>query len=627
MENPKRSELRERSMRLPLDPGVYIMKNGRGEIIYIGKAKVLKNRVSQYFGSQTGHSNKVRKMVENVRDFDYILCSSEFEALILECSLIKQNRPKYNILLKDDKGYSYLEITNEEWPRMRMARRKDHPDSEYLGPYLSTFVVNESLDAAQKIFKIPSCNKTFPCTGQNRRPCLNYHMGQCSAPCAGKIKKAEYQESVREAVRFLKGGSKGYLDELERRMEEYSEALEFEKAAEMRDRINAIKRLSEKQKVIFTGTDTQDVFALAREEDRICFHVLRFHDGMLTASEDYFTELEETLEQTRSEILLRYYSSHDEIPGKVVLDGRCEDTELLEQWLRELAGRKVNILVPQKGKQWELVSMCKNNAYEKMAQTHKHAKTDTAVIELGELLGLPQPPEFIESYDISHTAGADAVGAMVVFRNGIPFRPSYRKFIIKEARGGDDYGAMKEVLTRRFTRYLKESEELRNEGGEEALKRAGGFARLPDLILMDGGLGQVHIAEEVLRSLQLNVPVFGMVKDSKHRTRAIASDGGEIEIRGTRKVFSLVTGIQDEVHRSAISYHHKKHAKAARHSELTDIPGIGPKKSAILLREFVTMDAIRRADIDTLAKTPGISTKDAVNIKKYFHYETPGSDC
>ena len=447
-------------MRLPLSPGVYIMKNGKGKIIYIGKAKVLKNRVSQYFGSQNTHSAKVRKMVENVRDFDYILCQSEFEALILECSLIKQNKPKYNILLKDDKGYSYLEVTNEEWPHMEMVRRKQDDGGTYLGPYLSTFVINESLDAARKIFKLPDCSRTFPCTGAQRRPCLNYHMGYCSAPCAGKISKEEYRESIDEAVRFLRGGSKPYLEELEQRMEEYSTNLEFEKAAEIRDRILAIRKLSEKQKVIFTGTETEDVFALAREDETICFNVLRFTSGMLTGSENYFTELEESLENTRSEMLKRYYTAHDNVPSRIVLDGPCDDQELLEQWLTELAGKKAVIQVPQKGKQFELVNMSKNNAYEKMAQSHRRKKTDSAVIELGELLGLASPPEFIESYDISHTGGADAVGAMVVFRNGIPYRQSYRKFIIKEAQGGDDYGSMREVLTRRFNRYLKESAEL-----------------------------------------------------------------------------------------------------------------------------------------------------------------------
>ena len=623
--------LRAKAMRLPLVPGVYIMKNAKGEVIYIGKAKVLKNRVSQYFGSQNNHSAKVRRMVENVRDFDYILCGSEFEALILECSLIKQNMPKYNILLKDDKGYRYVKITDEEWRRIRSVKQKQEDGSKYIGPYLSGFVVNESVDAALKIFKLPDCNRTFPDKSPNSRPCLRYYIGQCSAPCGGKISLDDYDAQVDDAIEFLKGevrrgGTKEYMEMLETRMQQYSENLEFERAAEMRDRINAIRRITEKQKVILSGTDTEDVFSLAREDDNICFNVLRINDGRLSASETYFTELDESLENTRSEMLKRYYTVHDDIPSKIILDGAATDAELIEQWLSETSGRKCRLIVPQKGRQLELSQMSKNNAYEKLAQTRKRSKADTAVIELGELLGLSSPPEFIESYDISHTAGADAVGGMVVFKNGVPYKDSYRKFKIKEAVGGDDFGSMEEVLSRRFARYFKEVEELKKkaeaEGAdpEEALKNARGFAKLPDLILMDGGLIQVHAAQNVLRRFDLEIPIFGMVKDSKHRTRAIASDGGEISISQARKVFALVTGIQDEVHRYAIGYHHQKHSKGARKSVLTDIPGIGPKKSEILWKEFKTLDAIRRADIAELASVPGISNADAVNIKKVLHY-------
>ena len=631
MENPKMKELRAKSMRLPLVPGVYIMKNAKGEVIYIGKAKVLKNRVSQYFGSQNNHSTKVRRMVENVRDFDYILCGSEFEALILECSLIKQNMPKYNILLKDDKGYRYVKITNEEWRRIKYVKQKQEEDAKYIGPYLSGFVVSESVDAALKIFKLPDCNRTFPGSGPNVRPCLRYYIGQCSAPCCGKISLEDYNVAVDEAIEFLKGevkrgGTKEYVELLEARMEHYAENLEFERAAEMRDRINAIRRMSEKQKVILTGSDTEDVFSLAREDDRVCFNVLRINDGRLSSSETYFTELDETLENTRAEMLKRYYTVHGDVPSKIILDGPAADDELIEQWLSELAGRKCRLVVPQKGRQLELSQMSKNNAYEKLAQTHKRSKADTAVIELGELLGLSSPPEFIESYDISHTAGADAVGGMVVFKNGVPYKDSYRKFTIKEAVGGDDYGSMEEVLDRRFSHYFKDLEELKEKADaegkdlEELLENAKGFARLPDLILMDGGLGQVHSAQKLLRKYDLDIPIFGMVKDSKHRTRAIAHDGGEISISQARKVFALVTGIQDEVHRYAIGFHHQKHSKGARKSVLTDIPGIGPKKSEILWKEFKTLDAIKRADIADLAAVPGISNTDAVNIKKVLHY-------
>ncbi|MBQ0015222.1 MAG: excinuclease ABC subunit UvrC [Oscillospiraceae bacterium] len=587
-------------MHLPLLPGVYIMKNEKGEIIYIGKAKLLKNRVSQYFGSQNRHNTKVRRMVDNVYDFDHILTASEYEALVLECSLIKQNKPKYNILLKDDKGYKYIKITNEPWRRLQNAKQRADDGATYIGPYISGFVVKESLDAALKIFQLPQCGKTFPVKTKTR-PCLNYHMNQCKAPCAGKMKKAEYDAAVDDAIEFLKGGTKEYIKVLEARMEMYSENLEFEKAAEVRDRINAIKRLTEKQQVIFSGTDTKDIFALARNDEEICFNVLRFVDGRLTGSINYFTELDETLENTRSEMIKRFYSSHDNIPKMVILDGESDDMELLAQWLTDLRGTKVDVFVPQKGRQMDIVSMSKNNAYEALAQKKSKSKADSAVIELGELLGLSKAPEYIESYDISHTAGADTVGGMVVFKNGAPYKSGYRKFIVNDVVGGDDLGAMREVLTRRFS----------HQNDDE-------FPRLPDLILMDGGENQVNVALEVLKSYGLNIPVFGMVKDQKHKTRAITVDGGEITISATRKVFTLVSAIQEEVHRFAISYHHAKHQKNAKQSELTSIEGIGQKKAEILWREFKTLDRIKRADIDTLASVKGISVKDAVNIKNHF---------
>ena len=587
-------------MHLPLLPGVYIMKNEKGEIIYIGKAKLLKNRVSQYFGSQNRHNTKVRRMVDNVYDFDHILTASEYEALVLECSLIKQNKPKYNILLKDDKGYKYIKITNEPWRRLQNAKQRADDGATYIGPYISGFVVKESLDAALKIFKLPQCGKTFPVKTKSR-PCLNYHMNQCKAPCAGKMKKAEYDAAVDDAIEFLRGGTKEYIKVLEKRMEMLSENLEYEKAAEVRDRINAIRRLTEKQQVIFSGSDTKDVFALARNDEEICFNVLRFTEGRLTGSINYFTELDETLENTRCEMIKRFYLSHDNIPKMVVLDGESDDMELISQWLSDMRGTKVDIFVPQRGRQLDIVSMSKNNAYEALAQKKSKSKADSAVIELGELLGLTKAPEYIESYDISHTAGADTVGGMVVFKNGAPYKSGYRKFIVNDVIGGDDLGAMREVLTRRFS----------HQNDDE-------FPRLPDLILMDGGENQVKIAQEVLKSYNLAIPVFGMVKDQKHKTRAIAADGGEITISATRKVFTLVSAIQEEVHRFAISYHHAKHQKNAKQSELTSIEGIGQKKAEALWREFKTLDKIKRADIDTLASVKGISIKDAVNIKNHF---------
>ncbi|MBR6513136.1 MAG: excinuclease ABC subunit UvrC [Clostridia bacterium] len=582
-------------------PGVYIMKDEKGEIIYIGKAKLLKNRVSQYFGSQSRHNEKVRRMVDNVYDFDHILVASEYEALVLECSLIKQNKPKYNILLKDDKGYKYIKLTNDEWPRLKKALQRADDGATYIGPYISGFVVNESLDAALKIFKLPQCNKTFPVKTKTR-PCLNYHMGQCGAPCAGKMSKEQYDAALKDAIEFLKGGgTKEYLEALEKKMQMFSDNLEYEKAAETRDRIKAIKRLTEKQKVVFSGDETKDVFALARQDDEICFNVLRFSEGRLTGSANYFTELDESLENTRSEILERFYAVRDDIPKLVVLDGECENPELIAEWLTKRRGTKVEVIVPRRGRQVEVVSMSKNNAYEALAQRRSKTKADSAVYELGELLGLAKAPEYIESYDISHTAGADTVGGMIVFKNGAPYKAGYRKFILKEATPGDDLGAMREVLTRRFSH-----------------KDDPDFPPLPDLILMDGGENQVNVALEVMQGFDLYIPVFGMVKDGKHKTRAITGNGGEIQISATRKVYTLVSGIQEEVHRYAISFHHKKHQKTAKQSELTSIEGIGQKKAEALWREFKTIDNIKRADIDALSKVKGISVADAVNIKRHF---------
>ena len=582
-------------------PGVYIMKDEKGEIIYIGKAKLLKNRVSQYFGSQSRHNEKVRRMVDNVYDFDHILVASEYEALVLECSLIKQNKPKYNILLKDDKGYKYIKLTNDEWPRLKKALQRADDGATYIGPYISGFVVNESLDAALKIFKLPQCNKTFPVKTKTR-PCLNYHMGQCGAPCAGKMSKEQYDAALKDAIEFLKGGgTKEYLEALEKKMQMFSDNLEYEKAAETRDRIKAIKRLTEKQKVVFSGDETKDVFALARQDDEICFNVLRFSEGRLTGSANYFTELDESLENTRSEILERFYAVREDIPKLVVLDGECENPELIAEWLTKRRGTKVEVIVPRRGRQVEVVSMSKNNAYEALAQRRSKTKADSAVYELGELLGLAKAPEYIESYDISHTAGADTVGGMIVFKNGAPYKAGYRNFFLKEATPGDDLGAMREVLTRRFSH-----------------KDDPDFPPLPDLILMDGGENQVNVALEVMQGFDLYIPVFGMVKDGKHKTRAITGNGGEIQISATRKVYTLVSGIQEEVHRYAISFHHKKHQKTAKQSELTSIEGIGQKKAEALWREFKTIDNIKRADIDALSKVKGISVADAVNIKRHF---------
>ncbi len=610
--NPKMKILRKKAMSLPLLPGVYIMKNADGEIIYIGKAKALKNRVSQYFGSQNRHPVKVRKMVENVDRFDYIVTGSEFEALVLECSLIKQHSPKYNILLKDDKGYSYIRISEGEYRKISAVFNKKDDGSEYIGPYLSSYSVRQSVDAANKIFKLPQCNKVFPRDFGKSRPCLNYYISQCCGLCTGKIKKSDYDEAVDGAIAFLKGDSRDIIADLRVKMEKAAEELDFEQAAKLRDRINSIERIKEKQKVVYKSVEEQDVFATADIDGSVCLAVLRFSNGRLFDSEHFFFDDPGDKEGMRSDFITSYYSMRDNIPKRVTVDGEVADRELLEQWLSEKKGKKVTVFVPARGEQLEIVNMCRKNAEEKLAIKKGRTGREIAVLdELKDLLGLKKTPEYIESYDISHTAGQDSVAGMIVFKGGKPYRKAYKRFSIKSFDGNDDYRAMNEVLTRRFSEYEK------SKGSTE------GFGKLPDLILLDGGVGQVHAVEPVLREFGLKIPLFGMVKDNRHRTRAISGDGGEIAINSKRQVFTLVSEIQNEVHRFSVAYHHQKHAKRGLSLSLTEIEGVGEKRASALLKYFKTMTAIKNAEVDELSKAPGITS--AVAQKIYDYYRT--KDC
>lgn len=605
--NPKMKILRKKAMSLPLLPGVYIMKNADGEIIYIGKAKALKNRVSQYFGSQNRHPIKVRKMVENVDRFDYIVTGSEFEALVLECSLIKQHSPKYNILLKDDKGYSYIRISDGEYRKISAVFNKKDDGSEYIGPYLSSYSVRQSVDAANKIFKLPQCNKVFPRDFGKSRPCLNYYISQCCGLCTGKIKKSDYDEAVDGAIAFLKGDSRDIIADLRVKMEKAAEELDFEQAAKLRDRINSIERIKEKQKVVYKSVEEQDVFATADIDGSVCLAVLRFSNGRLFDSEHFFFDDPGDKEGMRSDFITSYYSMRDNIPKRVTVDGEVADRELLEQWLSEKKGKKVTVFVPARGEQLEIVNMCRKNAEEKLAIKKGRTGREIAVLdELKDLLGLKKTPEYIESYDISHTAGQDSVAGMIVFKGGKPFRKAYKRFSIKSFDGNDDYRAMNEVLTRRFSEYEKSKDSTE------------GFGKLPDLILLDGGVGQVHAVEPVLREFGLKIPLFGMVKDNRHRTRAISGDGGEIAINSKRQVFTLVSEIQNEVHRFSVAYHHQKHAKRGLSLSLTEIEGVGEKRASALLKYFKTMTAIKNAEVDELSKAPGITSAVAQNIYDYY---------
>ena len=605
--NPKMKILRKKAMSLPLLPGVYIMKNADGEIIYIGKAKALKNRVSQYFGSQNRHPIKVRKMVENVDRFDYIVTGSEFEALVLECSLIKQHSPKYNILLKDDKGYSYIRISEGEYRKISAVFNKKDDGSEYIGPYLSSYSVRQSVDAANKIFKLPQCNKVFPRDFGKSRPCLNYYISQCCGLCTGKIKKSDYDEAVDGAIAFLKGDSRDIIADLRVKMEKAAEELDFEQAAKLRDRINSIERIKEKQKVVYKSVEEQDVFATADIDGSVCLAVLRFSNGRLFDSEHFFFDDPGDKEGMRSDFITSYYSMRDNIPKRVTVDGEVADRELLEQWLSEKKGKKVTVFVPARCEQLEIVNMCRKNAEEKLAIKKGRTGREIAVLdELKDLLGLKKTPEYIESYDISHTAGQDSVAGMIVFKGGKPYRKAYKRFSIKSFDGNDDYRAMNEVLTRRFSEYEKSKDSTE------------GFGKLPDLILLDGGVGQVHAVEPVLREFGLKIPLFGMVKDNRHRTRAISGDGGEIAINSKRQVFTLVSEIQNEVHRFSVAYHHQKHAKRGLSLSLTEIEGVGEKRASALLKYFKTMTAIKNAEVDELSKAPGITSAVAQNIYDYY---------
>ncbi len=607
-ENKKLSDLRSKAMKLPLTPGVYIMKNKDGKIIYIGKAKKLKNRVSQYFGSQSGHSTKVRKMVENVDDFDYILTDSEFEALVLECSLIKQNMPKYNILLKDDKGYSYIKITKGPWGKISPCFRKDDSDADYLGPYTGNYSVTNACSRASEIFRLPTCNKVFPRDIKSGRPCLNYFISRCSAPCAGKISQAEYEENLKGAVEFLKNPDVSVVKELHAEMEKAAENLDFEKAAKLRDRIKAIERISQKQKVVVNAEGDEDVFAVAQRGNKACLSVLSFEQGVLKNSEHFIFDTSDELADERQSLITSYYSLDRKIPSLIIVDGEVNDCELTAQWLTEKRGKKVSILVPQRGDKVRLVQMCLTNAAQKLSEHLGFFGADTAVLdELKKMLGLKNTPEYIEAYDISHTAGSDNVAGMVVFKDARPLRSAYKRFAIKTFSGQDDYGSMREVISRRLNRYME------NEGSGE------GFGKLPDLILLDGGQGQVSAVKPIIEAYGLDIPVFGMVKDSKHRTRAITDEGQEISINSGRRVFTLVSSIQEEVHRFAITYHKSKHTKNSLVLSLTKIEGIGEKKASALLRHFKTLSAIRTADRESLKSVKGITVKDAEKIFEYFN--------
>ncbi len=605
--NPKMSILRKKAMALPLLPGVYIMHSADGEIIYIGKAKALRNRVSQYFGSQNNHAEKVRRMVDNVDHFEYIITDSEFEALILECSLIKQHTPKYNILLKDDKGYSYIKVSGDKWRKISYVLQKNDDGAEYIGPYKSSYYVKSAVEEANKIFMLPTCNRKFPQDFGKGRPCLNYHIKQCTAPCAGKVKFADYNESVEQALSFLRGGSSNSVKDLTKKMEEAAENLEFERAARIRDKISAIKKMGDKQKVVANKVLDEDVIASFSDGHKTCFQVFRFEGGRLFDRESFVFDSGDSEGETE-EFILRYYTIRGDVPKNIAIDKEFDGLTAMQDWLSEKRGSKVYITVPQRGEQAQLMAMCRSNAAEELAQRKGATVKEYSVLEeLKELLGLEKIPSYIESYDISNLAGTENVAGMIVYKDGKPYKCAYKKFKIKGFDGQDDYASMAEVIGRRFNEYLK------------AEKADDGFGKLPDLILLDGGKGQVAVAKQVLREMNIDVPLFGLVKDDKHRTRAVTGDGGEISVNSRRALFTFLSKMQDEVHRFAIGYHHERRSKNTFKSSLTEIEGIGEKRARAMLKYFRTIDNISKADLEELEGCPQMTKNAAVAVYRYFH--------
>lgn len=602
--NPKLSELRKKAMSLPLLPGVYIMHGKDSEIIYIGKAKALKNRVSQYFGSQNNHAEKVRRMVDHVDWFEYIITDSEFEALILECSLIKQHAPKYNILLKDDKGYAYIRVGAGDWGKLSYVLQKSDDGATYIGPYKSSYYVKSVVEEANKIFMLPTCSRKFPQDFRKARPCLNYHIRQCMAPCTGRVSLSDYRESLEQALDFLKGGSSNSVKQLTAQMEEAAENLEFERAARIRDKIASVKKMGDKQKVVANKVLDEDVIAGFSDGGKTCFQIFRFEGGRLFERESFIVD---SGENDTEEFLLRYYTMRFDIPKNIALDSVFEGMEEIERWLSERRGSKVRLTVPQRGEQAQLVNMCRSNAAERLAQQKGATVREYGVLEeLREVLGLDKLPEYIESYDISNLNGSENVAGMVVYQNGRPLKSAYRKFKIKGVEGQDDYASMAEVLTRRF-------EEYRKDGSGE------GFGKIPDLILLDGGVGQVHAVRDVLGRMEIEVPVFGLVKDDKHRTRAVTGDGGEISVSARRQLFAFLSKMQDEVHRFAIGYHHARRSKSTFRSSLTSISGVGEVRARALLKYFRTIDNISKADLPELEAAPKMTKDAALAVYRYFH--------
>lgn len=614
-------DLEQELKNLPDEPGVYLMHDKDDKIIYVGKAKILKNRVRQYFRKNTNHTPKVIAMVSNVAYFEYIVTDSETEALALECNLIKKHRPKYNILLKDDKHYPYIKVTlNEPYPKVLKVRRLQKDGAKCYGPYVSGITIKNTLDLVQRLFKPPTCHRKFPEDIKKGRPCLNYHINNCFAPCTGRVSKEEYRQVYFNICRFLDGNHKELISELTEKMLEASQNTEYEKAADLRDKIQAIKDIEEQQKVINTDKqNNKDIIALAREENVAFCEVFFIRNGKVIGRESY--KIDNTQNSENEEILTdfvkQFYQGSEFIPDEILLQYEIYDKEVITEWLSGMRKKKVVLSTPKRGEKLQLVEMVRKNADIALGnykiKVMKEREKNVVLEQLQEQLGLDRQPQRIEAYDISNTQGSDDVGAMTVFENGKPAKRKYRLFKIKSFEGADDYSAMREVIYRRFRHALEEEEQIAR---GEIIRRNAKFLPLPDLILLDGGKGHLHVITELLDMMESDIPVFGMVKNDKHRTRGLVGKDGEIEINPTSSVFKLITHIQDEVHNTAISYHRKLRGQI--NSELDNISGIGEKRRKALLTYFKTIDKIKEASIDDLLNVEGMDKKSAQNVYEYF---------
>ncbi len=614
-------ELYQKACMLPLLPGVYIIRDKTDAIIYIGKAKRLRTRVSQYFREGVPHDNKVSQMIANAFAFDVIVCQSEFEALVLEASQIKQHTPKYNILLKDDKGYSYIKITNEAWPRLRYVLQKADDGAEYIGPYTSGVAARELAETAMDSFLLPRCNRRFPEDFRKARPCLNAHIGKCMAVCSGKISHQNYLDAMRGATRLIKNGKKEILKQLGEKMNDAAERLDFETAALVRDQIAAIQKVSAGQKVIVAPELAMDVIALASTPTSVCAAVLRFREGRLEDKREFlFVDTADAV-QVREEFLPRYYLGLEEekIPRIIAVDELPEGAEPLAELLSQTRGNKIQLYQPQRGDVAKLVEMAHTNALERLArETGRATREEKMLDELAQLLGLATPPHTIESYDISNWGDASSVCGMVVFRAGKPYKAGYRRFKMQTVLGTDDYASMAEALTRRAAQYTAQQE-----AAKDGRTIDNYFAELPSLILLDGGRGQVSVVKQALAGTPFaKVPLFGMVKDNRHRTRGIIdAEGRELAINLNRGVFTFITAIQDETHRFANAYRKQQMHKKSYAATLTEVPGVGAATSKALLAHFKSVAAVKQASPAALCEVAGVGKAMAQTIYQYFHQE------